>query len=112
MSGTDPRAAPENRVAPPKPRARLVLKAQEVPFDHPASRCSFRSRFYVTSHALATFPPEQILDCLRVLQAVAERHGGIDYLQTFQNLGDGPDLWFIEDEGAEAHVTALLPEDY
>lgn len=112
MSGTDCGAAPENRVAAPKPRAHLVLKEQEIPFDHPASRCSFRSHFYVTSHALATFPPEQILDCLRVLQAVAERHRGIDYLQVFKNAGGGPDLWFIEDEGSEGHVTALLPEDY
>ncbi|OFV80408.1 MAG: hypothetical protein A2W26_01200 [Acidobacteria bacterium RBG_16_64_8] len=54
-----------------------------------------------------------ILGCCFELQRKAEEAQGLDYLQVFADPKN-PDrlLWFIEDGGAEPHVTALLPEDY
>jgi hypothetical protein len=90
-------------------RVRLVLKAQEIPFDHPDSRCAFDKQLVATRAALATFGVLPILACHLHLKGLARQHDGLDYLQVFENREDGPNLWFIED--AEV-VTALLPEDY
>lgn len=41
----------------------------------------------------------------------AEQHGGIDYLQVFEDESKSEALWFIED-GPGGAITALLPSDY
>jgi hypothetical protein len=91
----------------------LHLKQQEIPYDDPHSRFMFDKNFVATRNAFHVFGTEVIFACLLRLQAKAERHQGLDYLQIFGNLckleHDGKDLWFIEDGVA---VTALLPEDY
>lgn len=91
----------------------LRLKPQEIPYDDPHSRFMFDKNFVATRNAFHLFGPEVLFACLLRIQAEAERHHGLDYLQIFANLEkichDGKDLWFIEDGVA---VTALLPEDY
>lgn len=91
----------------------LHLKAQEIPYDDPHSNFVFTKQFVATQNALQTFGLEVLFACLLKVQAEARKHGGLDYLQVFENLCkidfDGKNLWFIEDGVA---VTALLPEDY
>lgn len=92
----------------------LVLKVQEIPFDHPDSRYMFQPSaekpFLSTPGAIAIYR-EQIYHCLIQLQELAKQHNGLDYLQVFTAPDDGEDLWFIEDDAGGA-VTALLPSDY
>jgi len=92
----------------------LRLNDQEPPLDHPASCNGFEPRpdkpFVATPGAIEKYGFETIIACLRVLQAKAAEHDGIDYLQVFES-GDGDRLWFIED-GEGGAITALLPEDY
>ena len=64
-----------------------------------------------TPAALELYGYETILACLRVLQANAETHKRLDYLQVFEDPSKVKRLWFIEhDEGGA--ITALLPSDY
>lgn len=85
------------------------LKDQEIPLDDPRSRHRFRKPFVSTRGALDTFGPELLYACLLELQAKADQHSGLDYLQVFETPKGMPNLWFIEDEQV---VTALLPDEY
>ena len=61
---------------------------------------------------MVDFPAtDAILGCLQILQAKAEEHRGLDYLQVFVDSSRREPLWFIEDGGGGA-ITALLPSDY
>lgn len=92
---------------------RLIHMPQELPLDHPDSSWRFRSPLVATPAAIEEFGFETIAAHYRLLGEKAERHAGLDYLQVFRDAIH-PDrrLWFIEDDGEEAHVTALLPNDY
>lgn len=85
------------------------LKDQEIPLDDPRSRHRFRKPFVSTAGALSTFGPELLFACLLEIQAKADQHGGLDYLQVFETPEGIPNLWFIEDGQV---VTALLPQEY
>jgi hypothetical protein len=91
----------------------LRLKPQEIPLDHPDSRCYFTTQpFVATANALRTYGEEITTKCLMYLQRQAKQYNGLDYLQVFEDLECGrPPLWFIEDSEGGA-TTALLPEDY
>lgn len=93
----------------PDAPTQLFQKVQEIPYDHPDSRYRFTARLVATRAALEAFGLETIIGCYLLLQRQAERCKGIDYLQVFQNAGEGPDLWLIDDQEI---VTALLPSDY
>jgi hypothetical protein len=92
-----------------------VLKQQEIPFDHPESSHMFQPSaekpLVATPAAVAAYQRETIIACLAVLQEHAVRHGGLDYLQVFDDPDRPEALWFIDDDVAEA-ITALLPSDY
>ena len=92
----------------------FTLKAQEIPFDHPDSRYCFQPSpqkpFLATPAAIALYA-DAIPRCLAQLQALAQLHGGLDYLQVFTDPGKAEALWFIEDDDGGA-ITALLPSDY
>jgi len=88
----------------------FYLRPQEIPLDHPHSRFMFRLHFVATRGAFDAFGIEVLLTLLAKLQAKARKHGGIDYLQVYENLlQGGTNLWFIEDGTV---VTALLPSEY
>lgn len=93
----------------------LTLKQQEIPFDHPDSRCLFLpgpdKPFVATPAAIEHYSHETIIGCWQVLRQLADEHEGIDYLQVFESTGSESNLWFIED-GPGGAITALLPEDY
>ena len=78
-----------------------ILKPQEIPFDHPDSCCRFVAGpdkpLLATPAAIEMYSHDIIVACYRVLQDLAEREQGIDYLQVFQDEGKAQDLWFIED---------------
>jgi hypothetical protein len=102
----------ESTESPPS-SARLTLKPQEIPLDHPDSCNMFQpgaKPFLATPAAIEAFGIETILRCLTTLQVKAQLHKGLDYLQVF-TAEDGRKLWFIED-GEGGAITALLPEDY
>lgn len=92
-----------------------ILKKQEIPYDHPDSRCMFRSGpnkpFVATPPAIALYRRETIIACLRVLRDLADRYDGLDYLQVVEDPHKPEALWFIEDDAGGA-ITALLPSDY
>lgn len=92
----------------------LVLKAQEIPFDHPDSRYMFQPSpekpFLSTPAAIALYR-EQVYLCLTQLQELAREHNGLDYLQVFEHSKGVESLWFMEDDEGGA-ITALLPSDY
>lgn len=92
-------------------RGRLVLKAQEIPYDDSDSNCLFDKYVFATSAAVVAFGPARILECYELLRIQATRCGGLDHLQVFEDQAgqDGPDLWFIE---CPDGVTAQLPSDY
>jgi hypothetical protein len=89
-----------------------ILKPQEIPYDHPDSTHMFQpSRekpFVATPLAIAMYQHETIIACLRILQKQAQVHGGLDYLQVFEDAERDEALWIIEG-GA---ITALMPSDY
>lgn len=92
------------------------LKPQEIPLDHPDSSNMFQpgpeKPLVATPAAIAAYSHEVIVACLQVLMLKAEQHGGIDYLQVFEDDESKSDsLWFIED-GPGGAITALLPSDY
>ena len=93
----------------------LTLKPQEIPLDHPDSCNMFQpgpdKPFVATRGAIEKYQHEIIVACLRVLRAKADDHGGIDYLQVFEDPETGDRLWFLED-GPGGAITALLPEEY
>lgn len=100
----------------PRSAMSLILKTQEIPFDAPESCNRFlpgpEKPLVATPAAIAEHQNETILRCLTLLQQLAEKENGIDYLQVFQNTEPGkPDLWFMED-GPGGAITALLPSDY
>lgn len=88
------------------------LQPQEIPLDHPNSVNMFRpgpdKPFVATPAAIAEYTHVTIFMCLGVLRKLADRHGGLDYLQVFRDPTKSESLWFIEDET----ITALLPSDY
>lgn len=89
-----------------------VLKVQEIPFDHPWSSCDFRpgpeKPFLATPSAIRLYR-EQFAACLGELIELAARHGGLDYLQVFDDPEKPEPLWIID--GGDA-ITAVLPSDY
>lgn len=91
------------------------LKPQEIPLDHPDSVNMFVPRpdkpFVATPAALDLYSRDVIIACWQVLRQRAEQHGGLDYLQVFQDDSRPENLWFIED-GPGGAITALLPSDY
>ncbi len=103
-------------VADPFHRMKLPpLKSQEIPLDHPDSICRFRSDgaklFVTTPGARELYGDPVICGCLSILQALAEQHDGLDYLQSFFDDSKAEPLWFIED-GDGGAITALLPSEY
>ena len=92
---------------------RPVLKQQEVPFDSPESINLFQPApnkpFVATPTTIGEYSQEVILDCLRVLQGVAEEHQGADYLQVFDDPNKSEALWIIENSES---ITGLLPSEY
>jgi len=92
-----------------------TLKPQEVAFDDPASCCRFQPStakpFLATPAAITLYGVDVIDRCLTLLQGLAGLHGGIDYLQVFEDPSKPEALWFIED-GDGGAITALLPSDY
>jgi hypothetical protein len=88
---------------------------QEIPLDHPDSNCSFKPTatkpFVATPAAIEMYGLLVITECLLELQGKAERHGGLDYLQVFEDKRKPEKLWFIED-GEGGAITAILPSDY
>lgn len=93
----------------------MILKPQEIPFDHADSCNYFRPSpnkpFLATPGALSLFGIETIADCLRELQLKAAQHHGLDYLQVFTDPESPEALWFIED-GEGGAITALLPSEH
>lgn len=91
-----------------------ALKMQEVPFTDPASHYHFQPSgdkpFMATPAAMEQYG-DVIWPCLRQLQALAETHDGVDYLQVFEDSSKPEPLWFMEDASGGA-ITALLPSDY
>ena len=92
---------------------RPSLLPQEIPLDNPRSHYRFQPSpekpFVATPAALELYGPATILACLYRLQYRARLHGGLDYLQVFEDPDSREELWFIED--APGLVTALLPGD-
>jgi hypothetical protein len=92
-----------------------VLKRQEIPLDDPDSKCMFRpgpeKPFVATPAAVEMYRREVVIACLAVLQEQARIHGGLDYLQVFEDIEKPEALWYIEDDTGGA-ITALLPSDY
>ena len=93
----------------------IRLKPQEIPLDHPDSIYKFQpdaeKPLLATPAAIETYRLETILACLNLLQQKAIEHGGLDYLQVFEDESTSTDLWFIEDRNGGA-ITSLLPSDY
>lgn len=91
------------------------LKQQEIPLDHPNSYNVFQPNaekpLVATPAAIEMYQQETIFQSLMVLQNLAERHTGLDYLQVFEDPEKAESLWIIED-GPGGAVTALLPSDY
>ena len=94
--------------------AKLKLKPQEPPYDHPDSSNWFQPSpdkpFLATPGAIERYGHETLLACLRLLQQKASEHQGIDYLQVFDSES-GDRLWYLED-GPGGAITAILPEEY
>jgi hypothetical protein len=88
---------------------------QEISLDDPKSKCTFsptaKKPFVATRAAIEMYGFGVIIHCLLQLQAKARRHGGLDYLQVFEDSCKPERLWFIED-GKGGAITALLPSDY
>ena len=88
---------------------------QEIAFDDQKSNCTFSPTatkpFVATRAAIEMYGFGIIIHCLLQLQAKARRHGGLDYLQEFEDPCKPEKLWFIEDDEGGA-ITALLPSDY
>ena len=72
---------------------------------------SQKKPFLATPAAIEMYSQEVILSCWRLLRQNAEQHGGLDYLQVFEDDDKPESLWFIED-GEGGAITALLPSDY
>lgn len=94
----------------------LILKSQELPFDHPRSCYRLRptesKQFVATAAAIDAYRQDVITRCLQVLHQQADLQDGLDYLQVFVDQQQArEDLWFIEDDEGGA-ITALLPGDY
>jgi hypothetical protein len=91
------------------------LKPQEIPLDDPDSNNMFRpgpdKPFVATPAAIEAYSHEVIVACWKLLREKAEEHGGIDYLQVFEDESKSEGLWFIED-GPGGAIIALLPSDY
>ena len=66
--------------------------------------------FVATPAAIEMYGIEAILMCLARLQAKAQLHQGLDYLQVFHDVSKPEKLWFMEDDEGGA-ITALLPTD-
>ena len=96
-------------------QSRCIHHPQEIPLDDPQSKYLFQPSptkpLVATPAALRLYGLETILACLRVLQAKAAQHQGLDYLEVFEDPTKGERLWFIEDDEGGA-ITALLPSDY
>ena len=90
-------------------------RPQEIPLDDPQSNCMFSPSeakpFLATPAAIEMYGLPTILDSLRTLQAKAQRHNGLDYLQVFEDPAKPERLWLIED-GDGGAITALLPSNY
>ncbi len=93
----------------------MIHRPQEIPLDDPRSNNMFKPTgtkpFVATPAALEMFGSQAILGCLEILQLKAKRHGGLDYLQVFEDPEKAKRLWFIED-GEGGTITALLPSDH
>ena len=91
------------------------LKKQEIPLDDPDSNNTFRPTsekpFVATPAAIDMYSHEVIVACWATLRDLAHNHGGLDYLQVFEDPEKDQSLWFIED-GDGGAITALLPSDY
>ncbi|MCA9078467.1 MAG: hypothetical protein KDA93_25795 [Planctomycetaceae bacterium] len=91
------------------------LKPQEIPLDHRDSNNMFQPSpekpFVATRAAVEMYTHEVIVLCWGVLRTEADKHGGLDYLQVFEDDAKPEALWFIED-GEGGAITALLPSDY
>lgn len=91
------------------------LKLQEIALDDPESVNMFRPTeakpFLATPAAIEAYGHETIVACWQLLRQRADEHGGLDYLQVFEDESKSESLWFIED-GVGGAINALLPSDY
>jgi hypothetical protein len=91
------------------------LKQQEIPLDDPESVNMFRpgpeKPLVATPAAIGLYSHEVIVECWKLLRQKADEHGGLDYLQVFEDETKPEDLWFMED-GEGGTITALLPSDH
>jgi len=91
-----------------------ILKTQEIPYDDPESCNMFvpspDKPFLATPAAIEMYS-DAIYRCLTQLQQLAQKKGGLDRLQVFDDPDKPEALWFIED-GPGGAITALLPSDY
>lgn len=74
-------------------------------------RPSVEKPLLATPAAIAQYSTDVIVACWKVLNLLAEKHHGLDYLQVFEAENQSEDLWFIEDDDGGA-ITALLPSDH
>ena len=92
-----------------------VYKDQEISIDHPDSCNMFRpgpdKPLVATPAAIEMYTHGVVLACWNILRQKADDHGGLDYLQVFEDATKPENLWFIED-GSGGAITALLPSDY
>jgi hypothetical protein len=91
-----------------------TLKSQEIPLDDPSSNCRFvpsaEKPFLATPAAIDAYGTI-IVPCLVTLQRQAALHGGLYWIQVFEDPSRPEALWFIED-GPGGAITTLLPSDY
>lgn len=93
----------------------LTLRPQEIPFGHPDS-CHFFAvppgmPLVITPAALALFTLDGVLACLKELQALAKLHGGLAYVQMFEDPDKPEPVWFIEDPH-KYRIAVLLPSEF
>lgn len=93
---------------------RVEHKPQEISLDDPSSTFMFlpiKKPFVVTAAVATAIPEAVVVACLHQLMWFADKHRGLDYLQSFTVQGSAESLWFIED-GDGGAITALFPSDY
>jgi hypothetical protein len=71
----------------------------------------FGGSFYVTQGVLAILTLEEILSIYLEIQALAEKTGGIDYIQVYANE-KGDKLFFIDQCNAEMMAEESFREEF
>ena len=93
---------------------RPILKQQEIPYDHPESKCMFDPdaddlAIAITPAARAIYN-DYAYELLAVLTDLAKRHDGLDRLQIFMSQDPNvEDLWVEQVRDA---IVFHLPEEH